>query len=156
MAWQVRPYQMTELGPLMERSLQTAGAQLMERESLRANQSQLATQIQRMFVQTLSAQSGTCLVATDGASLGGYVLLLPAPNPFTGAQEGVVMDLWVDPALRGHGLASLLLQAADQWAESIGATGMAAQVAVHNQASLRALTKAGYRVERYVVGKERS
>lgn len=156
MAWQVRPYQMTELGPLLERSLQTASAQLMEREAVRASQSQLATQVQRMFAQTIQTQGGTCLVAADGPSVGGYVLLMPAPNVFTGAQEGVVMDLWVDPALRGHGLASLLLQAAERWAESIGATGLAAQVAVHNPSSLRALTKAGYRVERYVLGKETS
>lgn len=154
MAWQVRPYKTTELNPLMERSLQTAGGQLMEREAVRVNQAQLAAQIQRMFAQTLQTAGGTCLVATDGSTLGGYVLLMPAPNAFTGAPEGVVMDLWVDPALRGHGVASLLLQAAEVWGESIGATGLAAQIAIHNQASMRALTKAGYRVERYVVGKE--
>ncbi|HLO02550.1 MAG TPA: GNAT family N-acetyltransferase [Symbiobacteriaceae bacterium] len=154
MAWQVRPYQMTEISPLMERSLQTAGAQLMEREARRASAAQLATQVQRMFAQTLGAQGGTCLVATNGSAIGGYVLLMPTPNPFTGAQEGVVMDIWVDPGLRGNGMARLLLSATEEWGSSVGVTGLAAQVAVHNQASLRAFLKAGYQVERYVLGKE--
>lgn len=153
MTWQVRPYQMTEINALMERSLQTARAQLMEREVVRAYPAQLASQVQQMFAQTLRTQGGTCLVATDGAQVGGYALLMPAPNAFTGAPEVVVMDIWVDPALRGHGMARMLLQAAEHWSESIGATGLAAQVAVHNQASLRAFLKQGYQVERYVLGK---
>lgn len=153
MSWQVRPYQVTEISPLMERSLQTASAQLMEREAARASPAQLASQIQQMFAQTLHTPGGTCLVATDGSTIGGYTLLMPAPNAFTGALEGVVMDIWIEPALRRQSMAQMLLQAAEGWSESIGATGLIAQVAIQNQASLQTFRKAGYQIERYVLGK---
>jgi RimJ/RimL family protein N-acetyltransferase len=63
------------------------------------------------------------------------------------------MDIWVDPSLRGHGLAGQLLTATEAWGRSVGASGLVAQVAVHNGASLRTFQKAGYQLERYVLGK---
>jgi GNAT superfamily N-acetyltransferase len=151
--WEIRPCQMNEVSVLMERSLATAQAQLMEREARSAGLVQVASQVQRMFAQTLSTPGGSCLVAVSGSRIGGYVLLMPAPNSFTGSTEGIVMDIWVDPELRGQGLAGQLLAATEEWGRSVGVGGLMAQVAVQNGPSLRALQKAGYRVERYVLGK---
>lgn len=153
MAWQVRPAKVEEIGLLMERSVETASNQLMAREARLTSWSQLAGQMQRMFSLSLGAEGGACLLAAEGEVTGGYILLMPAPNSFTGLPELVVMDIWVDPELRGQGLARLLLEGAEVWGRRVGTTGLVAQVAVQNQPSLRTFLKAGYQVERYILGK---
>lgn len=61
-----------------------------------------------------------------------------------GDRHAYVLLLYVDPAHRRRGLATVLLQRAHQWAVSRGDRQIALQVFSHNQPALRLYEKLGY------------
>ncbi|MEW8979024.1 MAG: GNAT family N-acetyltransferase [Symbiobacterium sp.] len=158
----VRAYRPAELPLVLARGVASARDQLVGRERPHACGGALERQFHEMYRLVLSVPDSALLVAElagppppgapDGA-LAGHVLLLPQGNPFTGAPEVVVMDIWVHPALRGRGIGTRLLAAAEAHARRIGARGLVAQIALHNGASLALFRRSGFVQERVVVGK---
>lgn len=152
----VRTYRADELPLILQRGIATARAQLMERDLPAATSPALSQQVVAMFQGALQAPGGTILVV-DGADASpgpiAYALVMPQPSNFTGARELIVLDIWVDPALRGRGVGRSLLEQVEQYARSLGCSGLIAQVARHNRASLQMFLGAGFEQERVVVGK---
>jgi ribosomal protein S18 acetylase RimI-like enzyme len=154
----LRPCQPEELDWIIERATQSAGEQLVARQWLHGTPTSISAQVVRMFNNVLALPDGALLVidwpaGTSDGGVAGYVLLMKQQDAFTGALELVVMDLFTHPSLRGRHLAQAILQEAEAYGRSKGCHSMLAQVALHNQASLRTLARAGYQSERYVVGK---
>jgi ribosomal protein S18 acetylase RimI-like enzyme len=154
----LRPCQPGELTWIIARATQSAGEQLVARQRSHVPPTSIATQVVRMFTNVLALPDGALLVidwpdGTTGDGVAGYVLLMKQQDAFTGALELVVMDLFTHPSLRGRHLAQAILQQAEAYGRSKGCLSMLAQVAVHNQASIRSFVRAGYQSERHVVGK---
>lgn len=153
----IRPYRIEELPIVIHRGLASAWDQLMERDRLVAQPEGMGYQFREMYRAVLSTPGSGLLVAdADGLpepGPAGHALLYSQPNPFTGVQEVVVMDIWVHPAVRGRGIGSALLQEAERQARSVGGRGLVAQIALHNQASLALFHRNGFQQERVVTGK---
>jgi len=157
----VRMFNPWELPAMIACAVETAMAQLVPRDRPFGTREAVSAQILRMYDAALSQPGGTILVAEEAGEqaepgtsvLHGWVLLMPQPNPFTGAPELVVMDIFTAPALRGRGIAKRLLAEAERHARELGCGSLAAQVALHNRSSLRLFQGAGYDSERLVVGK---
>lgn len=153
----IRVYQPEELSAILVRASQTAMAQVSQREQPDAAYEAVAGQIHQMYQMVLRTPGSALLVAdwppgVIGQGPAGYVLLMPQPNPFTGAKEMFVMDIFTDPRLRGARVGKQLLEFARWYARFAGCQGIAAQVALHNPESLRLFTRSGYQPERVVVG----
>lgn len=153
----VRTYRAAELPLVLERGAASARDQLVARELPLAREDALRYQFQTMYRMVLSTPDSALLVAEPagpgGGAVVGHVLLLPQANPFTGAPEVVVMDIWVHPDLRSRGIGSRLVAEAERHARRIGARGLVAQIALHNAASLALFHRAGFAAERVVAGK---
>lgn len=152
----IRPYRAEELPLLMERGLQTALDQLVRRDYPAASVAGVKHQTDRMYQIALTTPHSTVLVA-DWPGLAdppaGHALLMPQNNPLTGDAEIFILDIFTHPALRGRGVGKELLRAAEAYAKQIGCSSLAAQVALHNQSSMRMFLGTGYQQERVVVGK---
>lgn len=151
---QVRTYRAAELPVVLARGAASARDQLVAREVPLAREDAVRYQFHTMYRMVLATPDSALLVADpDGGGPVGHVLLLPQANPFTGAPEVVVMDIWVHPDLRARGIGSRLLVEAERHARRIGARGLVAQIALHNAASLALFHRAGFAAERVVAGK---
>lgn len=154
----VRAVRSEELPGIVQRAAETAWAQLAPRDGPNASPSGVATMVQRMYQMALSTPGGTVMVvdwpeASAAEGPAAYALLMPQANPFTGAGEVIVLDIYTDPRLRGQGVGRMLLQSVAQYARSSGWGGLVAQVAVWNQASMRMFLGDGFQAERVVLGK---
>ncbi|HEY3365637.1 MAG TPA: GNAT family N-acetyltransferase [Symbiobacteriaceae bacterium] len=153
----VRFMQPAELDLVVQRGTETALAQLVERERPGASRSGVAAQLAQMYRRVL-LMTGAAVLVADAEAAGvkdgpaAHVLLMPQPNPFTGEWELVVMDIYTHPAVRGQGVGQAMLQHSRAYARSIGCRSLAAQVALHNQASLALFRSAGFQTERVTVG----
>lgn len=155
--WLIRPYRPEELSLVIHRGLRSAWDQLVARERPLAQGESMASQFGEMYRAVL-ATPGAALLVAEGPNVpepgpAGHILLYPQANPFTGAREVVVMDIWVHPALRGEGLGRELLREAERRARTIGGRGLVAQIALHNPSSQALFRRMGFRQERVVVGR---
>lgn len=153
---QVRQHRPDELTGFIHRALGTAWGQLVERERPAAAEAGIVHQMTEMYRQALSRHGGMVLVlegSGPGAGPLAHALVAPQPNPFTGEGELVVLDIFVDPALRGRRVGQRLLAEAERYARSIGCGSLVAQVALQNEASLRLFRGAGLQPERLVLGR---
>lgn len=152
----IRHYRTEELPRILERGLRTALDQLVQRDRPAATTAGVKHQTDRMYQIALTTPQSTILVA-DWPGLpdppAGHALLMPQNNPLTGDPEIFVLDIFTHPALRGRGVGKELLRAAETYARSVGCRSLAAQVALHNQSSMRMFLGTGYQQERVVVGK---
>lgn len=150
----IRPYRAGELPLMLQRGTETSRAQLVRRELPGATAEGVATQLLGMYLMALQVPDSTILVADlPAGGMGGYALLMPQANPFTGERELVVMDIFTEPAARGTGWGRMLLQEAATYARRIGAPSLVAQVALHNESSLRLFQRSGFQGERVVLGR---
>jgi ribosomal protein S18 acetylase RimI-like enzyme len=158
----IRPYRAEELPAILAASVETALAQLVERDRTAAGRDGVVQQLYRMYQQALAVPEATILVAegllTPPAlmgrpEMGGYMLLMPQPNSFTGERELVVLDIYVHPHLRGQGVGRRLLAEAGAYARAVHCHGLVAQVALHNRDSLRLFTRSGFIPERLILGR---
>lgn len=149
----VRQMHPSEFPLLMAHSCQTAWAQRVPRQQ----PGDFATTMHRNQEMWWHAfkQGGTVLIlaSEEQASPLGYILLAPFHNPFGGSPEMIILDIWVDPEVRGQGAGARLLTAAEDYAGRRGFAGVIAQVALHNRSSLGLFTGAGYAIERAILGK---
>lgn len=154
----IRPYRADELPLVLATSSRTAAEQLVRRDLPAATPDRVAAQLYRMYQNALLVPQTTILVAdwppgVKGEGLAGYALLMPQPNAFTGEPELVVLDVYTSPVLRGRGVGKALLARAAEYGRAAGCASVAAQVALHNSASLRMFGGAGFEQERVVVGR---
>lgn len=83
--------------------------------------------------------------ATDENNLFlGYLLLKVEFDYFTGQRQVLVVDFAVIPAFRKHGVGSLLLMKAEEFAGQMGIKAVAAVVTTSNESSLRTFIKQNY------------
>lgn len=159
----VRHFRGNELPHILRRGVETSLAQLVPREIPGATVSGVAAQLHRMYELALQHPKATVLVvdwpagaAADdfapGTGPAAYTLLLPQPNVFTGEPELMVMDIFTHPYLRGRGIGKELLAAAARYAGAVGCRSLAAQVALHNESSMRLFRACGFQEERLLLG----
>lgn len=151
---QIRQYHPDELAGFIHRALATAWEQLAERERPSASDAGIVGQMAQMYRTALCRPGGTVLVLEGaGGAPAAHTLVVPQANPFTGEGELVILDIFVEPALRGYRVGQRLLAEADRYARSLGCAGLVAQVALQNEASLRLFQGVGFQPERLVLGR---
>lgn len=154
----VRAFRREELPAIVARSAGTAVGQLVARDLPGATAEGVAGQIRQMYEGALLMPDATVLVVdwppgASGQGPAAYALVMPQPNGFTGEREMVVLDIFIDPALRGRKLGRPLMDRVLAYGRQIGARSVVAQIAVHNAASRGLFRSCGFAEERVVVGR---
>jgi ribosomal protein S18 acetylase RimI-like enzyme len=95
--------------------------------------------------ERLSIPGAIDLVALDGGmgSPIGMVTGTPSARPGAGAE---LISMWVDPAARGRGVATLLIDAVATWAAAAGAPGLKLSVMAQNEPARRTYERNGFAV----------
>ena len=117
---------------------------------------EVEAQIQHLFDRLMSMADldHEVLVAEIGTGeYAGHIWLGEITDAYTGARRGYVYDLFVSPAYRGRGIASLLLDHAEEVARRRGHREIGLTVAAHNGPARRLYAQAGFRVERLLMSK---
>lgn len=155
---QIRPYRAEDLPGIIGQSVQTALAQISWREWSGASREGALKQVNRMYQNALGVP-GTVILVVDGpgtssgAAPSAYLCAMPQENPFTSERELILLDIFTHPSLRGQGVAQAMMAQAEAHARAIGCHGLVVQVALHNQASLRLVSAAGFSPERVILGR---
>lgn len=151
---QVRPFRAEELPAIIGQAVQTAQAQVSPRELPGASREGTLKQVSRMYQNALGVP-GTIILVVDGpgAAPSAYLCAMPQENPFTSERELIILDIFTHPSMRGQGVAQAMIAKAEAHARSIGCRGLVAQVALHNQSSLRLMSAARFGPERVVLGR---
>ncbi|MGA8533852.1 MAG: GNAT family N-acetyltransferase [Candidatus Tumulicola sp.] len=106
------------------------------------------------LLETVEAQSHLALVAECDGARAGFVLLLDGlPDDVTSIPQGFVAYMAVEPSLRGRGVGSALVIAAEDEARRRGLPYMALMVTEENAAARSLYERAGYRTERRLLSK---
>ncbi|WP_197981662.1 GNAT family N-acetyltransferase [Frigoribacterium sp. CFBP 13712] len=95
--------------------------------------------------ERLSIPGAIDLVALDegtGCPIG-MVTGTPSARPGAGAE---LISLWVDPAARGRGVATLLIDAVATWAAAAGASRLELSVMAENESARRTYERNGFAV----------
>jgi aminoglycoside 6'-N-acetyltransferase I len=92
-----------------------------------------------------------CEVA--GGRLGGFLEagIRPFVEDCETDQVGYIEGWFVEPHLRGRGIGGRLVQAAEEWARSMGCTEMASDTEVENELSVDIHLKLGYDITSQLV-----
>jgi ribosomal protein S18 acetylase RimI-like enzyme len=96
----------------------------------------------RSFRHFLTAPGTTLLIAEDGGTLAGYVLVLYPPH----SQRARLYSIAVAPHLGRHGIGTRLLAAAEQAAWRRGRRSMRLEVHERNTRAISRYGKSGYRL----------
>jgi RimJ/RimL family protein N-acetyltransferase len=70
-------------------------------------------------------------------------------------EHAALVDIWVDPAVRGHGIGAALVHAFCAWADEKGAPRVVLSTATQNTAAQKAFAKAGFRPTMIEMTRER-
>ncbi len=102
-------------------------------------------QAERRFMQE-HLQNGTSVVyvATQDAALVGFMQLFPTYSTVHLGKALILEDLFVAPSARRSGAATMLLNAAIEYAREIHATGMFLETAIDNHTAQAVYEKAGW------------
>jgi ribosomal protein S18 acetylase RimI-like enzyme len=121
----------------IRRAVATDIDQLLRLEALAFKGDRLS---RRSFKRWLKHQGCVFLVSEDQGVLGGYILVILR----RGTRLARLYSLAVDPACRGQGLASRLIQLAEQGVRDAGSLYMRLEVAGNNEAAITLYRKLGY------------
>lgn len=100
---------------------------------------------ERAFIEShLRAGSSIAFVAFDGDRAVGFVQIFPSYSTVRLAPSLILEDLFVVPGARGGGIASALLDAACDYARSVGAAGMFLETAMDNDRAQRVYERNGW------------
>jgi ribosomal protein S18 acetylase RimI-like enzyme len=80
----------------------------------------LTSEGEQALAALLESDQGEVVVLADGARVRGYAILCFGYSVEYGGRDAFVDDLYVDPALRGHGYGKALYVALEQEARSSG------------------------------------
>lgn len=92
-------------------------------------------------------QHGLALVAESAGGPVGYIMGGISPDSSTGEPQGFLLDLFVVPAARRHGVGRALWQAAEQQFARLGLRKVKMWGGLHNQVAMKMATNAGYKPE---------
>lgn len=99
-------------------------------------------------------QSHVLLIAEQNRTRAGFILMLDTmPDEVTRMPQGFVAYMAVEPSLRGNGIASRLLAAAEDEARRRGLPYMGLMVTEDNAAARALYERAGYLTERRLLCK---
>jgi GNAT superfamily N-acetyltransferase len=107
----------------------------------------VATAAQEMLIDHLRQPGSIGLVARDGGCPVGYLLITVTMDELTRTPMGLFLDIWVDPAWRGRGVASALTAAGEHHCRALGLRFVRRWIAAQNQNSLHHAMKDGCQVE---------
>jgi GNAT superfamily N-acetyltransferase len=94
------------------------------------------------------------LVARDeNGTRAGFVWVEATQSGFTGEPLALVRDVFVETPIRGQGLGTLLMEAAEKWARERNLGRMFLSVIEHNHIARRLYEALGYSTEVYRMGK---
>jgi RimJ/RimL family protein N-acetyltransferase len=96
----------------------------------------------RWIRELLSSTSGTMLVAVDDARVVGALQMKGGGS--------VDIGMFVDPAMRGRGIGTALLDAAIAWARKTGVYKITLKVWPHNVGAIRLYARFGFEREAYL------
>ena len=92
------------------------------------------------------AGEGETLVAVVDGRIAGYLHLEVRENPMLAAKKiGVITELYVEPSMRGRGIATLLVDEAEKMLERKGVPHIAAEFPSKNYVAERFYTKKKFR-----------
>ncbi|MGB9178901.1 MAG: GNAT family N-acetyltransferase [Pyrinomonadaceae bacterium] len=93
------------------------------------------------------SESACILLAERGGKLLGFIYVHEEKDFFTGAAYGHVSEVAVDARLQGAGIGSLLMNAAEQWAQARGYGRIGLNVFAGNERARRLYEHLGYTLE---------
>jgi ribosomal protein S18 acetylase RimI-like enzyme len=95
----------------------------------------------------LDEEDVAVLVAERGGEVVGYAYAAVEPRDWMSLRDsaGILHDIIVDPAERGHGIGRMLLDAALAFLKSRGAPRVVLETAERNEAAQRLFASAGFR-----------
>ncbi len=113
----------------------------------------VAQKVESMVRGALGQPGGRLLVAEAAGTPVGYVLCFLQSNPLTGQTDGVMADLYVEPAWRRRGVGRRLAAAAEHHVRGQGALAMAVVASLYSHGALRLATALGYWPERVLLAR---
>lgn len=101
----------------------------------------------QFLASRMSRRDAEVLVATVGETVAGYAYITVEPPSWEELREeaGFIHDIIVDEAMRGHGLAAQLVDAAIQWFRARRVRRVVLWTAEQNAPAQRLFAKAGFR-----------
>ncbi|MDQ4076874.1 MAG: GNAT family N-acetyltransferase [Chloroflexota bacterium] len=150
----IRPMHRGERGRFLERVVETSWNDLPTYLRERVTTEEIAPNVERV-VEVLLAQGENVILIADLPNRPniGQVWLGETRDPYTGRSRGYIYDLYVEAEARGQGVATALLEAAEQASRARGDTELGLTVAAHNQAALSLYRAHGFETERLSLSK---
>lgn len=149
--YSLRPYRPEDFPTIAARAATTAWRHLTPAEQARTTPEAVAQQAAQMTMAALASPGSTCMVATDPSGrIIAYELLALRRDEVSGLTEALKVDGWVAESHRGRGLNQVMHRAGEAHCRELGVQRMVCVVAAHNQPSLRATDKCGFRTERLI------
>ena len=102
----------------------------------------------RFVAQQLAAGTSVFFIAYAGEHAAGFVRLYPVWSSIAVRPAWILEDLYVDPDVRGRGVARVLMRAAQEHAVASGAGEMSLETAVGNLPAQSLYESMGYERER--------
>ncbi|MGB6985829.1 MAG: GNAT family N-acetyltransferase [Candidatus Aquilonibacter sp.] len=107
---------------------------------------------ERRFIgKHLREVTSTVFLASDGRSVLGFVQIFESWSTVRLAPMLILEDLFVEPAVRGRGIARALIDAAIAYAREAGAGGMFLETAVNNERAQAVYERSGWEREQTFV-----
>lgn len=99
-------------------------------------------------------QHSVVLIAEAAGQPVGYIVGAVGPDSATGEPNGFLLDVFVLPQVRRHGVGQTLQQAAERCFTAMGLRKVKMWSGVHNQAAVQLATRSGFKPEGLIGVKE--
>jgi ribosomal protein S18 acetylase RimI-like enzyme len=119
----------------------------------RAGTNDVVESLERLLEVVVARRHLALIAEIDGRAVGFLVALDSLPDEVTGEDQAFIAYMAVEPAVRGGGIGSALLERAEDEARRRGAPYMALMVTEENAAARALYEKSGYAVERRLLCK---
>ena len=117
---QVRFWEMGDLPWLMQMAAQTDWDIMNPTDKAVARPEVVYANAHRNMIATLSSPGGTAIVAVDGGTPVGFLLIGIRPDERTGEPQGYMADIYLEQPYRGKGLAKLLHELGERYLRGLG------------------------------------
>jgi GNAT superfamily N-acetyltransferase len=107
-----------------------------------------------LFQRAVSRFDGEIWVAEDGDTLTGFIWVIESTDYFSGKKIGFILKLFVEEPFRKQGIATDLLEKAEEFCKTRGHTTMELNVARSNTVSVTMYERRDFEVFRYRMRKK--